>query len=152
MLFHSSRMCVSNVPTRRGVWNRCQLTFKVKKQLDHPTYVLNYTCKVVDHMLKLFVYVTSSLKKTFNWKVFQSTRLAQRFNIVGRAPLLIHTGYSHTAYSLWVTCCHSDMLPVRHAAIPTCRHFYMPPFRHLLVTLFRQSINQWRQLQVNIGG
>jgi hypothetical protein len=39
MLFHSSRICVSNVPTRHGVWNKCQLTFKVKKQRDQPTLV-----------------------------------------------------------------------------------------------------------------
>ena len=38
------------------------------------------------------------------------------------------------------------------AAIPTCRQSDMHLFRHLLVPPFRQSPNQWRQLQVNIGG
>ena len=32
MLFHLSRICVSNIPTRRGVWNKFQLTFKVKRE------------------------------------------------------------------------------------------------------------------------
>ena len=44
------------------------------------------------------------------------------------------------------------MLPFRHAASRTSHHSDMPPLRHLLVPPFRQSINQWRRLQVNIGG
>ena len=78
---------------------------------------------VVDHMIKLFVYVMSSLKKTFNWKGFQSTRLSpinkyNRYNIYSSQKLLLDfdvggRGYRqflrsgrHSSLSQWVHVSH----------------------------------------------